>query len=134
MYKDIYIYPAVFTYEDDGITVEFPKLDGAITSGKDEEEAIYMAKDCLELHLYGMEEDGEKIPESLKIRDIKLEENQSIVMVRVNMKPVRDEMQNKAIKKTLTIPKWLNDAAVKQHINFSALLKSVLMDELEIRH
>ena len=134
MYKDIYIYPSIFTYEDDGITVEFPKLNGAITFGKDEEEAIYMAKDCLELHLYGMEEDNEIIPEPLKIRNIKLEDNQSIVMVRVNMKPVRDEMQNKAVKKTLTIPKWLNDAAVKQHVNFSALLKSVLMDELEIRH
>lgn len=123
-----------FTYADDGISIEFPGLEGAYTCGDTEEEALYMAKDCLELHLYGMEEDGETIPEALKIRDIKLGEDQSVVMVRVNMKPVRDEMQNKAVKKTLTIPKWLNDAALKQHINFSALLKSALMDELEINH
>ncbi len=132
--KDIYIYPALFTYADDGISVEFPTLDGAFTCGATEEEAIYMAKDCLELHLYGMEEDGELIPEPPKIKDIKLNKNQSLVMVRVNMKPIRDEMQNKAVKKTLTIPKWLNDAALKQHINFSALLKSALMDELEIHN
>ncbi|ADO83692.1 type II toxin-antitoxin system HicB family antitoxin [Ilyobacter polytropus] len=132
--KDVYIYPAIFTYADDGISIEFPGLEGAYTCGDTEEEALYMAKDCLELHLYGMEEDGETIPEALKIRDIKLGEDQSVVMVRVNMKPVRDEMQNKAVKKTLTIPKWLNDAALKQHINFSALLKSALMDELEINH
>ena len=132
--KDVYIYPAIFTYADDGISIEFPGLEGAYTCGDTEEEALYMAKDCLELHLYGMEEDGETIPEALKIRDIKLGEDQSVVMVRVNMKPVRDEMQNKAVKKTLTIPKWLNDAALKHHINFSAVLKAALMDELEIHN
>ncbi len=132
MYKDFYVFPAVFTYEDDGISIHFPGLEGAYTCGDTEEEALYMAKDCLELHLYGMEEDGEEIPEHMPIKDIKLEENQSIVMIRVNMKPVRDEMMNKAVKKTLTIPKWLNDAAIKQHINFSAILKAALLDELEI--
>jgi len=132
--KNVYIYPAIFTYTNDGISVEFPGLEGAYTCGETEEEALYMAKDCLELHLYGMEEDKKFIPEPLKIRDIKLEEDQSVVMIRVNMKPVRDEIQNKAVRKTLTIPKWLNDAALKQHINFSAVLKLALMDELEINH
>ena len=132
--KDFYIYPAIFTYAEDGISVGFPGLDGAFTCGETEEEALYMAKDCLELHLYGMEEDRERIPEPIKIRDIKLEDNQSIVMTKANMKLTRNEMQNKAIKKTLTIPKWLNDEAVKHHVNFSAILKVALMDELDLRN
>lgn len=134
MYKDFYIYPAIFNYDDDGISIEFPGLEGAFTCANTEEEALYMAKDCLELHLYGMEEDNEDIPEPLKIRDIKLKNNQSIVMIRVFMKPVRNEMRNKAIKKTLTIPKWLNDAAVEHHVNFSSILKTALLNELEINN
>lgn len=84
--KDIYIYPALFTYNDDGISVEFPSLGGAFTCGYTEEEAIHMSKECLELHLYGMEEDEEVIPEPPKIEDIKLSKNQSIIMIKVYMK------------------------------------------------
>lgn len=53
MLKNYYIFPALFTYDADGITVEFPNLPGAITAGDTEEEALLMAKECLELHLYG---------------------------------------------------------------------------------
>ena len=131
-YRDLYIFPAIFSYADDGISIEFPDLPGAFTCGQTEEEAIYMAKDCLELHLYGLEEDNEHIPQASQIKDIKLEDNQAIVLIKVNMKPIRHEMMNKAVKKTLTIPKWLNDMANKEHINFSAILKSALIDELEL--
>lgn len=133
MKKDIYFFPAVFEYSEDGINIRFPDLPGAYTCGDTEEEAIYMAKDCLELHLYGMEEDGDFIPEASKIKDIELESNQTIVLIRVNMLPVRNEMNNKSVKKTLTIPYWLNKKANEAHLNFSAILKSALMEELEIR-
>ncbi len=49
------------------------------------------------------------------------------------MRATRDEMNNKAVKKTLTIPKWLNDEAMNKKINFSAILKEALKDELGIR-
>ena len=58
MLKDDYIFPALFTYDADGITVDFPDLPGAVTTGDTEEEALLIAKECLELHLYGMEEDN----------------------------------------------------------------------------
>ncbi len=99
-------------------------IGGALSCAKNTEEEMIMAKDCLELHLYGMEEDEEVIPKASELHEIELEKGQSILFVKVHMQPVRDEMQNKAIKRTLTIPKWLNEAGLKEDINFSALLKT----------
>ena len=59
MKKDCYVYPAIFTYEDDGISVEFPDLPGCLTCVDTTEEAIKMAKEALGLHLYGIEEENE---------------------------------------------------------------------------
>ncbi|MBP6713584.1 MAG: type II toxin-antitoxin system HicB family antitoxin, partial [Aliarcobacter sp.] len=57
MLKNDYIFPALFTYDTDGITVDFLDLPGAITAGDTEDKALLMAKECLELHLYGIKED-----------------------------------------------------------------------------
>ena len=81
MLKNDYIFPALFTYDTDGITVEFPDLPGAITAGDTEEEALLMAKECLELHLYGIEEDKEEIPNPSHIIEIKHTKNQAIVLI-----------------------------------------------------
>lgn len=76
-------YPAIFTYADDGISVEFPDLPGALTSGDDEAEALHMAKDCLALHLYGMESDGDDIPAPTDSKDIVIGADQKVVIVEV---------------------------------------------------
>ena len=133
MLKNDYIFPAPFTYDADGRTVEFPDLPGAMTAGDTEDEALLMAKECLELHLYGMEEDKDEIPNASHIINIEHNKNQAIVLIKANMRATRDEMNNKAVKKTLTIPKWLNDEAMNKKINFSAILKEALKDELGIR-
>ncbi|QIB26279.1 type II toxin-antitoxin system HicB family antitoxin [Caloranaerobacter azorensis] len=133
MYKDRYIYPAIFDYAEDGITVEFPDIPGCITCGATTEEALKNAKEALELNLYGIEEDGEKIPEPSEPKDIKLESNQTIVLVEVWMIPVRDYMRNKSVKKTLTIPKWLNDLAEENKVNFSQILQQGLKEYLGIK-
>lgn len=99
--KDIYIYPAIFSYanddNDDDISVEFPNLDGAVTCGTTPKKAHYRAKNCLESCLYEMEEHGYTIPEPSKKSDIKLKENQDIEMIKVNMKLFRDEIHHKAV-------------------------------------
>ena len=133
MLRDRYVYPAVFHYSDDGISIEFPDLPGCLSFGDDDNEAIHNAKEALELHLYGLEEDSMHIPSSSHIQDIKLSENETIILIDVWMKPVRDYMQNKAIKKTLTIPKWLNDVAVENKVNFSHLLQLAIKDYLGIK-
>ncbi|GKS11926.1 HicB family protein [Paenibacillus chitinolyticus] len=130
--KERYIYPAVFDYADDGISVEFPDLPGALTSGDTDEEALRMAKECLALHLYGMERDNDEIPSPTKALDVTVESNQTVVLIDVWMPPFRDYMANKAVKKTLTIPQWLNDTAEEANVNFSRILQDGLKAHLGI--
>jgi len=130
--KDKYIYPAILTYADDGISIEFPDLPGCFPCAGSTEEALKNAKEALELHLYGMEEDGDDIPKPADIKEIKLEKNQVVILVEVWMGLVRDEIENKSINKNLTIPKWLNDLAEKNHVNFSQVLQVALKEYLGI--
>ena len=125
-----YIYPAIFDFDEDGITVTFPDLPGCITCGDNQEEALKNAKEVLELYMYSLEEDNETIPQPSNILDLDVENTQVIVLVDIWMVPVRDEMKNKCIKKTLTIPKWLNDLAIDNNVNFSAILQSALKEYL----
>ena len=81
MKKDCYFYPAIFTYEDDGISVEFPDLPGCLTCADTTEEAIKMAKEALGLHLYGIEEENETLPVASNIRDLSLEKNQIPILI-----------------------------------------------------
>ncbi len=98
--KDRYYFPAVFTIDSDGISVEFPDLPGCFTCGHTEEEAFKMAKEALQLHLYGMEQNNDIIPEPSKVANLKLDKNEYVAVIEVWMPPFRDKMTNKAVKKT----------------------------------
>lgn len=126
-HKDYYIFPAIFTPDSGGFSVEFPDLPGCFTCGDDEKDAIYMAKDALPLHLYNLEEDdGAPIPEPSNVSELHLKDNQFVVMIEAWMVPFRDKITNKTVKKTLTIPKWLDDLAEKENVNFSHILQDVI--------
>ena len=127
-----YVYPAIFDYAEDGISVEFPDLPGCLTCGSTDEEAFLMAKEALGLHLWGMERDGDDIPDPTPVQSVSRESNQSVMLIEVWMPLIREAMANRAVKKTLTIPKWLNDAAEEQHINFSQVLQRALKDRLGV--
>lgn len=130
---DKYIFPAIFEPgEKKGYCITFHDLPGCITEGDTLEEALYMAKDALELHLYSMEEDGDKIPSPTLPENIQVPAGGFITLVEAWMPLIRDEMANKAIKKTLTIPKWLNDLAEKKKVNFSHILQVGLKRHLGI--
>ena len=133
MAKDRYTYPAVFNYADDGISVEFPDLPGCLTCGDTTEEAMKMAKEAMELYLYCLEKDGDPIPEPAPLTSIPLEPNERLIMIDVFMPTVRYEQENRAVKKTLTVPKWLNDMAEKQQVNFSQILQAGLKSYLGIQ-
>ncbi|ADG07330.1 type II toxin-antitoxin system HicB family antitoxin [Kyrpidia tusciae] len=137
MKKDIYVYPAVFHYDEHpGIGVTFPDLPGCVSHGDDEDHAYQMAQEALGLHLYEMEKDGDEIPEPTPVKDLRLEEYLEdgekgvVVLVSVSMGPVRKELDARSVKKTLTIPKWLNDAAEKEGVNFSQVLQYALKEQL----
>lgn len=133
MKKDLYVFPAIFDIDDDGISVEFPDLPGCFTCGDTIDEAYKNAKEALELHLYGMEKDNDPIPEPTPLDKIKIQKKQSIMLIEAWMPLVRSEMENRAIKKTLTIPKWLNDIAEQKKVNFSQVLQRALKEELGIK-
>lgn len=134
MKKDHYVYPAIFSYADDGISIKFPDLPGCLPCGDTTEEAVANAKEAMGLHLFGMEEDNDSIPEPTSITKIKLEANQVLMLVEVFMPIMREAIQNEAVKKTLTIPRWLNVIAERNKINFSQVLQAALKERLNIKH
>lgn len=128
--KDMYSYIAVFTFADDGISIEFPDLPGCLPCAQTSDEAMRNAKKALGLHLYGMEQDGDVIPSPTPISKIHTAENEVAVLVSVYMPAIRDKAQTASVKKTLTLPTWLNDLAENEGINFSQALQSVLKSML----
>lgn len=130
MKKDIYVFPAILSFDDNGISVEFPDLPGCLTCGDTTEDAINNAKEALGLHIYGLEEDNEFIPKPTNIKDLKLENNEIPVLIEVIMPIHRKAIENQSVKKTLTIPQWLNKEAIKRDVNFSQVLQDALKDYL----
>ncbi|MCL6613717.1 MAG: type II toxin-antitoxin system HicB family antitoxin [Firmicutes bacterium] len=130
--KDEYLFPAIFTKDADGVSVEFPDLPGCYTCGATVEEAMLMARDALSLHLYSLEEDGAPIPEPSSFESLEHGPNQFVAAIEAKMAPYRDRIANKAVKKTLTIPKWLDDLATEHRVNFSLVLQEALKQKLGV--
>ena len=80
--------------------------------------------------LYGMEEDGETIPEPTSLADIKLKDNERAVLVDVYMPAIRMAQVNKSVSRTVTLPAWLNAAALEKGLNFSQVLQEALKKQL----
>ena len=131
---DRYIFPAVFDpCEEGGYCVTFPDLPGCITEGDTLEDAYSMTKEALELYLWGMEDDGDPIPGLTLPNEIEVPTGGFVSLIEALMPPIRDKMANKAVNKTLTLPKWLNDLGEKRKVNFSHLLQDALKNYLSIR-
>ena len=133
---DFYHYIAIMDYEDDGVHITFPDLPGCVSFGKDEVDAVKQAREVLALHLWGIEDDGEVPPVPSTIKDLshenKLPENQTYFLVETFMPSIREKMANRVVKKTLTIPAWLNARAESYGINFSQTLQRALKQELNM--
>lgn len=129
---DRYIYPAVFSYEpEEEIGVFFPDLDVA-TSGVDENDALISARELLGLTMAGLEQDHEPIPEPTHLKDIVLEPNERAVLVDVYMPSVRLAHVNRSVNRTVTLPAWLNAAALERGINFSQVLQEALRSQIGV--
>ena len=135
--KDFYTFPAIVSYDDDGIGIEFPDIAGCFScvelDGEDiPHKIMHNAQEALALHLYNMEDDGDAIPEPSDILSIAHEPNQAVVLVDVAMLPVRERMRNKNINKMCTVPAWLVKEAETHHFSFSQILQEGLMEKLGI--
>lgn len=130
--KDRYSFIAVFDYAEDGVSIQFPDLPGCLPYAETEEEALKNAKEALGLHLWGMEQDGEAIPEPTPVYKIRVEQNQVAVLVDVFMPPVRERINSRFVKKTLSLPAWLANQADQDGVNCSRIFQNALMDYLGV--
>lgn len=133
MKKGGYVFPAVFAALEDGkYEVYFPDLEDCYTFGDDLQDALKMAQDVLALTLYEYEAEGRPIPEASERSAIDLKENEFVNYVTADTLEYRKRFNNKAVKKTLTIPEWLNEAAVEAGVNFSQVLQEALIKKLNL--
>lgn len=126
------VYPAIFTKQnDDGeyFLVDFIDLKNCTTYGRTLQEAFYMAQDAMGLFLDN--EISYPTP-TTDFNNIKLEKNQFISFVNIDMDEYRKKFNNRSVKKTLTIPEWLNTLSEKNNINFSQVLQEALKEKLDI--
>lgn len=127
-----YVYPAVFTEEESGYSINFPDIPGCYTQGEDMTEGMEMANDVLCLRLYHMEKSGEPVPPATDIRNISLAPGEFSTLISCDTLEYKKFYEKKSVKKTLSIPSWLNELAEENHVNFSALLQSALKEHLNV--
>ncbi len=136
------IYPACFFKEESGYAVVFPDLNWLATLGKDESEAMKMAVECLAGYLYTAKMSGDEIPKPSKMKDIDLQgiakeleadsKDGFVNMVSVDVEEYAKLHFEKAVRKTLTIPAWLDTAAREKKINFSQTLQEALIAKMRM--
>ncbi len=131
-------YPAIFhKAEEGGFWITFPDLPECITEGDDMEEAYNMAVDALGLALTDRIKSKEELPKASDIENIEKPEDGVedgvIVVVQFDKAEYDRRHNSRAVKKTLTIPEWLNEEALAMNINFSQVLQEALMEKVGIR-
>jgi len=126
-----YFYPAVFHREEqNGYWVSFPDFSECLTQGETLEEAYKMATEALGLCLDEKLRNGEAIPSADFHPDIVLGQSEFSCLIEFNQEQYRRTHNTKAVKKTLSIPQWLNEAATAKGINFSQALQEALMQKI----
>jgi predicted RNase H-like HicB family nuclease len=130
-----YVYPACFYKEEDGrYSVEVPDFPLA-TFGDDLPDAIYMASDAVAGRILLALKEGEALPQASDVKDIHPDSEEGFVsMLYVDLDVMRQNHDETPVKKTLTIPSWLNQAAVRRNVNFSAILRDALIEKLAAFH
>lgn len=131
MNRNKYCYSAVFTPEKKGAySVIFPDFEGCYTCGESLADAVMMAEDVLAFTLYEYEREGRTIPKPSEFESIKIKKGEFINLIACDTLEYRKRFDKSAVKKTLTIPSWLNYAAMDKGINFSQVLQDALMERV----
>lgn len=136
-------YPACFFKEESGYSVIFPDLNYLATCGDDLNDAIAMSVDCLAGYLYDLQQEGEAAPAPSSVdvvspeavaKELELAPDYEFftTLITVDVSEYAKTHFEKSVKKTLTIPAWLNKAALEQNINFSQVLQEALKSKLHI--
>lgn len=127
--ENLFTYPAIFTKDDNRYWVKFIDLEGCYSDGDTLAEAMENSKEAMGLYL----EDLSNYPDcTTDFSNIKLDKNQLISFISINLEEHKKKYENKSVKKTLSIPAWLNTLAEKENVNFSKILQTALMEKLNI--
>lgn len=129
------IYPAVlypFSDNSGGYTVEFPDLPGCVTEGADLAEALAMGVDAASGWVLDELENGNPAPRASAYNDITPREGGMVNLLVLDMDAYAEKYGNKAVRKNLTIPAWLNTVAEANNINFSSVLQDALIQVLHV--
>jgi len=128
-----YCFPAVFTPEDGGYSVDFPDLENCYTCGDSLPDAMAMASDVLALTLTVLEDEKKSIPAPGDVASTPHEPGEFVSLVLADTAAYRRQNSSRSVKKTLTIPEWLNTAAENANLNFSQILQEALTAKLGLR-
>ena len=131
MMKKIYFYPAIFQVEEDGYSVFVPDIPGCMTQGDTMEEALAMVQEAIGLMLEDVA--PADYPAASLPQDLVLEKDQFALMVPFDKLAYDKKYNAKAVKKTLSVPRWLDTLATEHNVNFSNILQNALMHELGVR-
>ena len=124
-------YPAIFhVAEEGGFWITFPDLPECMTQGDSMQEAYEMAVDALGFALTSREQEKQEIPTASEVNLIPVGKDEYCVIIEFDMLAYKKRTNSKAVKKTLSIPEWLNEEAVSLGINFSQVLQEALMQKI----
>lgn len=124
-------YPAMFhRAEEGGFWVSFPDFPECLTEGDTMEEAYKMASDALGLCITEKMRDKEELPKPSNLDGLQISEEYFIVVIAFDLEDYRRQNNSKAVKKTLSIPEWLNEEALQRNINFSQTLQEALVQRI----
>lgn len=122
----IFTYPAI-VHKESGYWVEFPDLPGCFTQGDTIEELIFNATEAMECYVLEILEKGEHLTSPSNIMNINIPKDCFTTIIQSNVDLAKN---TRSIKKTLTIPAWLNDQALARNLNFSQILQEALLSKL----
>ncbi|GHU68202.1 HicB family protein [Clostridia bacterium] len=126
-----YVYPAVFTPEETGFSIDFPDIESCYTCGDDLVDGIEMAEDILASRLYDIEVSGKTVPDPSPLDTLVLKNGEFSTLVHCDTIVYRKLKNGKAVKKTLSIPQWMDEMASEKGINFSKVLQDALAAQLQ---
>ena len=127
-----YTYPAIFDYSEEGIVnVFFPDFPETFTSAENEKEAVFEAQEVLGLTIKEYEDSGRELPADSDLPDV--DPTQKLVYINIWMPYYRSKIKEVYVKKTLTIPEWLNVLALQNDLNFSAILVDGIKEKLNLK-
>ena len=122
-----YVYPALFHSNEDGsFTITYPDLPGCISEGKSLGNAMYMAQSALTQWIDYLTDKKQSIPLASNLESIKTTQDEFVNLIRVEIK------ENRAVKRTVSIPKWMDDKVIETGLSLSRVLQDALKEKLNV--